>query len=536
MRPNEPGRARGASGRHEGTAGTPRTDPTDDAIRHAVDVLAHAATCCSGHAPAPSPPPSSASPDARTAALPSRGLVPRSTAFLLPNVIVVEPERPRLEGVDVVVTNGRIESIRPVQQRAPDDRLEILDRYEGCFVLPGLIDMHAHLPPDNVLDLGGLFALLHLSHGITSVRDAGDIDGTAVAGVRRGMGEQRYDGPRLFCAGLFITAGRPRWKNSIVMHSPDEADAVARRLQAEGHHSMKLYENLTLDMIRALVDAASRYRLRVLGHVPTPIAYETARLPDAQHFFGVAPPDSLRRDHVFNRAADWEHVTPERLHTIVETAVAHQLANTPTLVVAQKLFEYERYADAVHDRKYQLLPRLYRAVVWNPSSGLPVYRGLGADDFARLHDAFGKKLELVRMLFDAGARLHLGTDVQQPFVVPGASLIEEMRLFERAGIGPAAICRLATRGAAEYLAVDDLGEVRPGALADLLVCASDPVVDLSHLTTLRAVVSRGALMDKAALDARLAAERRRHETFFADRVEPALARVQMWRLARNFVN
>jgi adenine deaminase len=190
----------------------------------------------------------------------------------------------------------------------------------------------------------------------------------------------------------------------------------------------------------------------------------------------------------------------------------------------------------VDDPQYHLLPRLYRAVVWNPVRGLPVYRGLGGDDFARLHEAFFKKLRLVRMLFDAGARLHLGTDVQQPFVVPGASLIEEMKLFAQAGIGAGSICRLATRGAAEYLDVADLGVVRAGALADLGVYERDPTRDLAALATLRAVVSRGALLDKAALDARLDRERRDHEGFFFDHVAPLLARLELWRTTRHFVN
>ncbi len=466
-----------------------------------------------------------------------------STRFVLPDVTVVEPEGQRLEHVDVTVRDGRIAEIRPAHLRGVDEalaeggeRFEVLRQYAGCFVLPGLIDMHAHLPPHNVFNLGGQFALLHLAHGVTSVRDAGDMDGTAVEAVRRGMAEGRYDGPRLFCAGMFVTTGRPRWKNSIVMRSPDEAGAIAERLRSEGYHSMKLYENLTAEMIRALVDAAATCGLRVLGHVPTQLGYETARMPDAQHFFGIPPPLSLRRDHVFSRAADWDAVTPEHMQMIVETSLTHRLANTPTLIVTEKLFEYERYERAVHDPRYHMLPRLYRTVVWNPVSGLPVFRGLGEDDFARLHDAFFKKMGLIKMLFDAGARLHLGTDVQQPFVVPGASLIEEMRLFEQAGIGPGSILRLATRGAADYLEVADLGIVRTGALADLGVYERDPTLDLAELATLRAVVTRGALLDKVALETRLARERRDHEGFFFDHVAPLVARLELWRTARHFVN
>jgi imidazolonepropionase-like amidohydrolase len=503
-------------------------------VTRALRSLARAATCCAGHVIPPTPSPKE--PPSETEWLYGAGCIEGPTRFILPDVTVIEPERRRLDHVDLLVADGRVSEVRPASADREDSGVATLRQYAGCFVLPGLIDMHAHLPPDNLFHLGAQFCLLHLAHGVTSVRDAGDIDGTAVSGVRRGIKTGRHDAPRLFCASPFITTGQPRWPNSIVMQSADEAPAIMERLYAEGYHSIKLYENLTTEMIRALVDAAAVHGLKVLGHVPTPIAYETARLPDAQHFFGVPPPESLRRDHVISRLADWGAVTRARMEMIVEATLEHHLANTPTLVVTEKLFELERYAEAVETPEYQLLPRLYRATVWNPECGIPAYRDLRPDDFARLRDAASKKMELTRMLFKAGARLHLGTDVQQPFVIPGASLIEEMKLFARTGIRPESVWRLATRGASEYLGIDDLGDVRAGSLADLAVYERDPTVDLAEMGTLRAIVSRGSLFDKRALDDRLAVERHAHEGIFFDHVVPVLARAELWRTARNFVN
>jgi hypothetical protein len=56
---------------------------------------------------------------------------------------------------------------------------------------------------------------------------------------------------------------------------------------------VKSYENLDVAMIRALVGAAARRGLGVLGHVPAQLRHEQAMLPDSQHFFGVAEPADL---------------------------------------------------------------------------------------------------------------------------------------------------------------------------------------------------------------------------------------------------
>ena len=59
------------------------------------------------------------------------------------------------------------------------------DEFAGCTITPGLTDMHVHLPPDNALRLTPLMSLLYLSHGVTSIRDAGDLDGTSIDAARR---------------------------------------------------------------------------------------------------------------------------------------------------------------------------------------------------------------------------------------------------------------------------------------------------------------------------------------------------------------
>ncbi len=102
--------------------------------------------------------------------------------------------------------------------------------------------------------------------------------------------------------------------------------------------------------------------------------------------------------------------------------------------LTRQILHYEDYQKAVDDPSLRLIPGMYRKVVWNTEEGLALYRGLGPADFDMMRDAWVKKLELVRRLHEAGVKLRLGTDTQQPFVVPGAAVQNELRHFVEAGI------------------------------------------------------------------------------------------------------
>jgi hypothetical protein len=220
---------------------------------------------------------------------------------------------------------------------------------------------------------------------------------------------------------------------------------------------------------------------------------------------------------------------------VVRCSVERAIANTPTLVLTDRLLAAGADGLGAHPSA-SLLPSFFRDVVWSPEIGLPAYRNPSQARLERLRHALETKLELVRRLHHAGARIHLGTDVQQPFVVPGAALHDEMRLFVRAGIPPRDVLRMATRDAAQALGWNELGTIRRGAPADLIVCAQDPSADIEALGTLRAVVRDGNLFETAALRDAAANDVARRDRLFSRVTSDVLARLSMRRLASAFDN
>ena len=220
--------------------------------------------------------------------------------FQLDGVTVVNPMQGRRSNATIEVSNGAVAAIANTQAPASRD-------FVGCFALPGLIDMHVHLPPDNALRLTPSAALLYLQHGVTTIREAGDLDGTAVAAARRLDRDGAHPVPRLFSCGPFVGAGKAGFKNTILLvdASARAADAAALRVKASGATFMKFYEGLTEPMIRLLEQACARHGLRMMGHVAAGISYEDAHIAEVQHFFGVPRPETLERDALVNRSSDW---------------------------------------------------------------------------------------------------------------------------------------------------------------------------------------------------------------------------------------
>ena len=426
---------------------------------------------------------------------PLQGLEQRD--FVLPGVTVVNPGLNRRSAVEVAISEGIIQSIG---DPAASAQYEVLTRYQGAFVLPGLIDMHSHLPPSTPLHLTDYFCFLNLAHGVTTILEAGDIDGTAVAAARQGIQAGSFAGPRLFACGPYVGGAPARWSNTLIIRQPGDARRAVQQIQQEGWDCVKSYDELSLEQIQELKQAARAAGIRLLGHVPAQLAYEQALLPEVTHLLGVPEVRHLGRDHVFNRLADWQEVDSERLEEIVQVTLQNGIVNTPTLVLSHRLLLFADPPSARRDPSVQLMPRFYRDVVWHPQDGIPLYRNLGPQELARLREAALKKIDLVGRLHRAGARLQIGTDAHQPFVVPGAALHQEMALFEEAGIPLDQIWAIATRQAGARLGLPGLGTVVAGAPADLLLFGQDPSQDLAALGTLQAVITQGRLYSRQQID------------------------------------
>ena len=158
--------------------------------------------------------------------------------------------RPPLPDGVIVVRDGKFVSVTSAGTGSVPTAARRIDAV-GKWIIPGLIDMHVHY--HEWMDEP------FLRHGVTTVRDVG-ANLERILTLRR---ESRADDsrkPRIFACGPLIDGPLPRhgpWISESVA-TEEEARDVARRLLARGVDCLKVYEQLTPPLVRAVAQEAQR--------------------------------------------------------------------------------------------------------------------------------------------------------------------------------------------------------------------------------------------------------------------------------------
>jgi hypothetical protein len=120
--------------------------------------------------------------------------------------------------------------------------------------------------------------------------------------------------------------------------------------------------------------------------------------------------------------------------------------------------------------------------------------------------AYELQLRMTSEMYKAGVPMLAGTDVLNPYCLPGFSLHDELDYLVKAGVTPLDAIRMATLNPARFLgATDSLGTIAANKIADLVLLDADPLTDIRNTTRIHAVVANGRLYDKAAIDGLLTA-------------------------------
>ncbi len=385
-------------------------------------------------------------------------------AVLLRNARIIDGTGSELSGPsDLLVAGGRISRIRPSGRIGEDAATRVVD-LGGRVVMPGLIALHEHIWEPALLP--GL-----LYHGITTIRDPGSpIAWTA------GRGEMAEAGlrpaPRIVFSGLMLHAqptedGGFSSASGAGVARPAAADRAVALANAFGAGFVKLREVYNLQSALPIIDAAHRRGLPVSGHhvgLPPLVA---AGIDGWEHAFGRGANDIIRMVAAADVWVGPHHAGWASLGRGLDSALIDGPETAPFLGPTARA---------------QALARSRRGM-------------------ARFYALVGRfrQPDQARRLREAAPRVGVGTDMGSMALAPWEPHSELEALVEF-GYTPMEAIVAATRNGAEILgALDEIGTIQEGKLADLLILDADPLEDIRNTRRIWMVIQGGGIVDRESL-------------------------------------
>lgn len=378
------------------------------------------------------------------------------TVFKNVNIIPMNRESV-LKDYNVVIKDGKIVKLgKSWKTRVPKNSMVIDGK--GKYLMPGLTDMHVHWwQGDDEL-------ILYLANGVTTIRDMFGNFGKLKHRERIEEGE--ILGPRVYISTPLIDGYSPIWPGSLVVTNPEDVEQLITSFKKMGYDFIKIYEKLTIDVYDSIIKSAEKEDIPVVGHVPSLVGIEK-----------VIQSGQKSIEHLS------KYYDSDKLY---DMTVENNVWNCPTIVV------YSNFNRSLAKEEIEGVEYIHPVVIKAWEGGMNMGSSIIETD--------GLK-HITKSLHDKGGKILLGTDANNPFIVPGFSIHDELYNFVEIGLTPYEALRTGTYNAAEFLNVlDESGTVEIGKNADLVLLNGNPLEDITNMKKIEGVMVRGKWISKSEID------------------------------------
>ena len=443
------------------------------------------------------------------------------------NISVIDPEHGLASDQTVIIKNNKI--IKVVDSNSLDlsPKNNMVDG-TGQYMMPGLWDAHVHFA--FMEELAPSMFDLFLAYGITSVRDTGGkID--FVKSYKDKSLQNPETSPRVMIAGPLLDGMPNVYDGSDASRPPlsvgssniEELTKNIKDLIEKDVDLLKAYEMLTPEQFAVLNQLAQENGLKVTGHVPLSMDVITASnlgMKSMEHMRNIELSCAsnstelleqrknllydgrndqggiLRsRIHSAQRANAIENYSEKKADEVLDALYKNQTWQIPTLALSTG-FTKRPFAKAEFQESFKYLPS---SVEENWKNRITQTIKQSPTEFH--HQYTDWMFKMVKKINDKGIGIMAGTDCPIFYLTPGRSLHEELSVLVKAGLSPLEAIESATIRPAEYFGIEkELGNVREGMLADLLILDANPIDDINNTLKINSVIRNGNLINRAALD------------------------------------
>ncbi|HEY9117993.1 MAG TPA: amidohydrolase family protein [Roseivirga sp.] len=370
----------------------------------------------------------------------------------------------------------------------------------GQYLMPGLAEMHAHIPGNQNMDLLEETLFLYLSNGVTTIR--GMLGQPYHIELKDKVLSGEILGPRIYTSGPSLNG------NSVT--SLEQAEQMVRDQKAMGYDFMKMHPGLTLENFNKIVETANEVGMPFAGHVSIEVGVRKAleaKYASIDHVDGYVEglvPSTIRVNPNANGffGINFTKIADESLiDELVQMTVENDVWIVPTQAMMERWVGPEDPEVLGQEPEMKYMPANTLNSWINTKKQVIQAPNYDPEEALRFNEL---RRKIIKKLHDGGAKFILGSDAPQVFNVPGFSIQRELEAMTRSGFTPLEAIQSGTINPAIYFdAQGEYGVVQPGASADLILLQNNPLTDISNTRSQLGVMVRGKWLTKADIQQRL---------------------------------
>ena len=312
-----------------------------------------------------------------------------------------------------------------------------------------------------------------------------------ILNMREATASGRILGPRIFAAGPILDDAPGDWPLRVRVKTAEDGRAAVRLLKSRGVDLIKVHDHTPREAFFAIADEAGRQHLPLAGHVPNALTVE--EVIDA----GQRDIEHLNNFELWRQRSGGTEYKPEACRPLWEMMASRGVWSGPTLAAMAEIAQIGTPASTVSAEHQAYATKSIRAL-WAANQGASPYAAAAA---RVLRQRAETGAIVTKDMANAGVGILAGCDT----MIAGFCVHEELAAMVRGGLTPLAALQTATINPARYFGLQETtGSVGSGRSADLVLLDANPLIDITNVGRIRAVVVRGRLLDRTELDETLA--------------------------------